>query len=366
MQKLFLTLVCTFVFSIAFAQSKVQDYISRFKDIAIEEEIRTGIPASVKLAQGIIETSAGESNLVIRSNNHFGIKCKTEWQGDKVYHDDDAKGECFRSYENPEDSYRDHSDFLLTRSHYAFLFQLDPTDYEGWAKGLKKAGYATNPNYANMLIKVIVDNNLQQFTLMALQRKQQKEADLFAIKSTPTEDVTVTPKSEVEEHYTASTNVVKKEKPVVNQQPSKPLFVQTAVVETKVNYPEGVFKINNMNVVYAANGTSLLALASRYNISYQKLLDFNDIEQSDILEKDQLLFLEKKQKKGTKDFHVVQAGETLYDIAQREGIRLQNLLLLNKISKGKEPLPGEKLYLRSDAPSAPKTTDSNNQVAFAG
>jgi len=364
MQKSFLTLVCTIIFSFAFSQSKVQDYIQRFKNIAIEEEIRTGIPASIKLAQGIIETSAGESNLVVRSNNHFGIKCKTEWQGGKVYHDDDAKGECFRSYENPEDSYRDHSDFLLTRSHYAFLFQLDPTDYEGWAKGLKKAGYATNPNYANMLIKVIVDNDLQQYTLLALNQKQKKENNLFAIKPEPGSEQTTVAKLDVEEVKTFSPPVVKNHQAAENS--PQPMFVQTSVEELKVNYPQGVFKINNMNVVYAPTGTSLLALASRYNISYQKLLDFNDIEQSDILAKDQLLFLEKKQKKGTKDFHVVQLGETLYDISQREGIRLQNLLLLNKISKGKEPLPGEKIYLRSDAPTAPKTADSGSQVAFAG
>ncbi len=119
----------------------VQDYINTYKQLAIQEMVRTGVPASITLAQGIHETEAGQSDLVLKSNNHFGIKCKTGWQGEKVYHDDDARGECFRSYSKPEESYSDHSDFLKNGSRYAFLFQLDPTDYRSWAYGLKKAGW---------------------------------------------------------------------------------------------------------------------------------------------------------------------------------------------------------------------------------
>jgi flagellum-specific peptidoglycan hydrolase FlgJ len=154
------------------ASIHVKDYIAKFRDIAIEEMKRTGVPASITLAQGIHESDAGRSNLVMRSNNHFGIKCKSDWKGESVSHDDDARGECFRKYDSPFQSYIDHSDFLKTRSHYAFLFNLDPTDYEAWAHGLKKAGYATNPKYPQILIKLIRDYNLQDYTLVALGHKE--------------------------------------------------------------------------------------------------------------------------------------------------------------------------------------------------
>src|SRR5215203_6696321 len=139
----------------------IRQYIDTYKEIAMEEMKRTGVPASITLAQGIHETGAGQSALVRKSNNHFGIKCKSEWVGESVSHDDDARGECFRKYNDPLESYRDHSDFLKNRSHYAFLFKLDPTDYEAWSYGLKKAGYATNPKYPQILIKLIRDYDLQ-------------------------------------------------------------------------------------------------------------------------------------------------------------------------------------------------------------
>ena len=150
MKRLFLIAVASFGLLSAYSQSaaSINEYINNYKELAIKEEIRTGVPAAITLAQGILETNAGQCDLVKASNNHFGIKCKSGWTGATVFHDDDAKGECFRSYNNAEESYRDHSDFLKTRPNYTFLFNLDPTDYEGWAKGLKKAGYATNPAYS--------------------------------------------------------------------------------------------------------------------------------------------------------------------------------------------------------------------------
>lgn len=141
--------------------NSVVAYIEKYKAIAMQEMIRTGVPASITLAQGILESNSGLSKLVKESNNHFGIKCKADWKGGVVYHDDDARGECFRSYSTPEDSYKDHSNFLSTRSNYSFLFNLDPFDFEGWALGLKKAGYATNPVYAQSLIRTIKEYNLR-------------------------------------------------------------------------------------------------------------------------------------------------------------------------------------------------------------
>jgi flagellum-specific peptidoglycan hydrolase FlgJ len=136
------------IFSATFGQAekqRIEDYINTYKDLAISEMLRSGVPASITLAQGILETAGGQSDLAALAYNHFGIKCKSEWTGETMTHDDDAKNECFRKYPSVEESYKDHSDFLRSRPCYAFLFKLDPTDYEGWAKGLKKAGYATNP-----------------------------------------------------------------------------------------------------------------------------------------------------------------------------------------------------------------------------
>src|SRR3982750_2945271 len=187
--KLLVTILLALTSNLIFAQSTetIRNYIARFKDIAIAEEIRTGVPAAITLAQGIHETGAGTSDLVIASNNHFGIKCKGEWTGATVYHDDDAKGECFRKYDDPLDSYRDHSDFLKNRPYYASLFQLDPTDYKAWAYGLKKAGYATNPKYAQILIKLIEDYNLEEYSLMALNNKSDEKELLYASNSVKSE-----------------------------------------------------------------------------------------------------------------------------------------------------------------------------------
>ncbi len=175
--KYFLTLSFLLIsFSAVFAQrDKVEFYVAKFNELAIKEMIRTGVPASITLAQGILESQSGESDLVKRSNNHFGIKCKPEWTGAKTYHDDDERGECFRVYPTPEDSYKDHSDFLKTRSHYNFLFKIDPLNYEAWAKGLQKAGYATLTTYPQKLIKLIKDYNLNDYTKMALKKSLDTE-----------------------------------------------------------------------------------------------------------------------------------------------------------------------------------------------
>ena len=168
MKKLFFISILTF--SKAFAQDSltIQQYIDQYKGVAIAEMQRTGVPAAITLAQGIHESSAGKSELVLRSNNHFGIKCKNTWTGKSVLHDDDANQECFRAYDSPVDSYKDHSDFLCANKRYAFLFKYDPLDYASWAKGLKQAGYATNPQYAPLLIKMVERYHLNDLTLLAL------------------------------------------------------------------------------------------------------------------------------------------------------------------------------------------------------
>ncbi len=379
-------------------KSVVAAYIDTYKDIAINEMIRTGVPASITLAQGILETQAGQSDLVKQSNNHFGIKCKTEWTGAKVYHDDDARGECFRSYPSAEDSYRDHSDFLKNRPNYAFLFQLNPTDYEGWAKGLKKAGYATSNVYAQMLIKIIVDNNLQQYTLLAINRQRnpnqaqyasagnsQNQTEAAIAANTPAQNrsrnreeaapASATTVTTSNNYHTAANSNTATEQPstVATAAPSRTInqpnngssnAVQVAQTAIKApSYPTGVFEINQTKVIYANEGTSLFALANNYNLTYKKLLEFNELAEKDILENSQLIFLEKKPKKGAKDFHVSEMAETIELVSQREGVRLENLLAYNHLSRGARLQTGEKVYLRSNAPVSPKTLHDNNYQA---
>lgn len=349
MKKLIIAACTLCVLQVTKAQQTTasKSYVEKYKDIAMKEMIRTGVPASITLAQGILETESGQSDLVKSSNNHFGIKCKTEWTGAKVYHDDDAKGECFRSYNNAEESYADHSDFLRTRPHYAFLFQLDPTNYEGWAKGLRKAGYATNPAYAQMLMKIIVDNDLQQYTLLAMNKPAEpgNNNDFFA---------SAKPQQPVNETTAQATNAPANEadnsdKPAVTASQSVKIAQTMAAPPS---YPTGTFKINETNVLYADAGVSLFALANNHNIAYKKLLEFNELDNVDILESPSLIFLEKKPRKGSKDFHVTEPGETAELIAQKEGVRLENILLYNRISRNKTLRAGDKIYLRGNAPVA--------------
>lgn len=343
--KLSFTLLCAmFLVSATFAQSeqqRVNDYIDKYKELAINEMLRTGVPASITLAQGLLETGGGQSDLASVANNHFGIKCKAGWTGETMYHDDDAKGECFRKYPTAEDSYKDHSEFLKNRPPYAFLFKLDPTDYEGWAMGLKKAGYATSSVYAKSLIRTIVENNLQQYSLLALQRMGKDESMLST--------AVLTEKKEVEE--------IQDE--VAENKSTVPLVVDEAKPKSKIKYPNSIFIINESKVVYAEAGTSLLALANNHKVALKKLIEFNDLEESDILNAGQLVYLEKKSKKGTRDIHIVEEKETLLEISQKEGVQLLTLLDYNGLKRGMQPAAGERIYLKFPAPSSPKLASAS-------
>lgn len=322
-------------------------YINTYKFAAIEEMKRTGVPASIKLAQGILETQAGESDLVRRSNNHFGIKCKTAWVGPKVYHDDDERGECFRAYASAMESYKDHSDFLKNSQRYAFLFQVNPEDYKGWAVGLKKAGYATNPKYWQQLVKYIEDYDLNLYTQVALGKKQiTDELPMYA---------SVAADSPVQVLPAVVTNVV-----VIDEDG---MGNNQAVEAPPANYPGDVFEINNTKVVFVKAGSSLLAIADEHNIRFKQLLDFNDLpEDADLVEKDQLVFLQRKRKQGTADFTVLYRNESLYDVAQREGIRMDELLAYNFLEKTQLPQPGRKLFLKKDL--ATNSIQQNNEVQY--
>ena len=346
-KKASILLVCViFVYNTLTAQNPaIIRYINTYKFLAIQEMQRTGVPASIKLAQGILETQAGESDLVKRSNNHFGIKCKTAWNGNKVYHDDDEKGECFRAYGSAEDSYRDHSDFLKRSQRYAFLFQLDPADYKDWAKGLKKAGYATNPKYTQQLIKYIETYDLQLYTLIALgRRKMEDEPPMYAVNS----------------------QVVPVISAAAMEQDSEDVQPEVPAKALRLRYPEEAFRINDTRVIVGLAGTPLLAVAEQYGVRYKHLLEFNELTESDdIIRKDQLIFLQRKRRQGANAFHLVRKTETLYDIAQEEAIRLDNLLAYNQLQGNETPVAGQKLYLQKEAAQHAVAEISNNITGTA-
>ncbi|MBI3137350.1 MAG: glucosaminidase domain-containing protein [Sphingobacteriales bacterium] len=316
----------------------IRNYINTYKELAIAEMRRTGVPASITLAQGIHETMAGTSSLVLKSNNHFGIKCKTGWTGESVSHDDDARGECFRKYPDAEESYRDHSDFLKKSPRYASLFSLEPTDYTGWAMGLKKAGYATNPRYPQVLIKLVEEYGLQEYTLIALDKNPVEGTD----NGVPPADTTV-------------------QKGIGGFKSMGEIY-QAKGVSNRDNssYPAGAFRINDTRVVWMRKGTSFLAVAKQYDIPLSRLFEFNELAEAEAADQDQLIFLQRKRRTGADDYYKVLPGETLHDIAQKQGIRLESLMELNRLSGNERPAPGENLSLRKKSSVMPKLMVKEN------
>jgi LysM repeat protein len=327
MKKAFLFIVSLYFFPSAFSQKiSAEQYIKTYKDNAIREMKRMGVPAAITLAQGLLETENGNSDLLKKSNNHFGIKCKSSWTAEGVSHDDDAIGECFRTYKNAEGSYRDHSNYLRGNDRYAFLFKLDPRDYKGWAYGLKRAGYATNPRYPEILIKNIEENNLQQYTMVAVNEVPVFDASKY--------------QSDPEEK--AFNEIIKSKGSSNNQQ-----------VNIVSNTSKGKIDINGSKAIYETKGRSLLAIATENNINLNKLLEYNDLQKDGLLEDDQFIFLEKKSKEGDKDFYIVQNNESLYDVAQKNGIRLQNLYEYNNLKGDENIFAGSKLNLKPTSEDQP-------------
>lgn len=368
-------------------REKVQNYVNQYKDLAMSEMRRTGVPASITLAQAILESQSGESKLAQKSNNHFGIKCKTEWTGEKTYHDDDLRQECFRVYPSVEDSYKDHSDFLKYREYYTALFKLDPTDDKGWAYGLKKAGYATEKDYPTRLLKLINDFELHQYSVQALENKDLPISNEHVEPKAPTApaNTPIVKSSAVTSmplNNSPRLRVINQTKaPAVEEQEKMDSLVnQTAAaienaqqeqilvksnqenfkepVKKNILYPSEPFSINHTKVIFAAAGTSTLSIANKYGISLSKLFDFNEMDQTDILDQDQLLFLEKKLKKGATDVYVCKTGETLTEIAQKEGVRLDALMEYNHLSKNSVLTNGQKLQLRAPEKAAGKNEKS--------
>jgi len=301
----------------------VLDYIERYRYIAVEEMVQHGIPASITLAQGILESGSGKSELAAKSNNHFGIKCHTGWTGDRVYHDDDAKGECFRKYKNAEESFHDHSYFLTSRSRYAELFKLKPDDYKGWAKGLKKAGYATNPHYADRLIKLIEDYELYIYDKLTTDQLLAMEENKKFDKEDETEIATADPKG----------------------------------------YGINIFYFNRIPTVIVQQGETVQVLADRHTSRIHNFLKYNDITETTKLEPGSKFYLQPKRNKGLEKTHLVAVGESMWTISRDEGVKLQKLYKYNLMEPGQEPAAGEIIHLRKKRDSAPVLRNTQQSIA---
>lgn len=277
--------------------SAYQAYIDQYKDLAIEQMLKYNIPASITLSQGLLESGAGRSWLTKSSNNHFGIKCHG-WTGRRVFHDDDERGECFRAYDNPRQSFEDHSRFLATQSRYARLFNYARTDYKSWARGLKQCGYATNPQYASKLIQIIELYNLNQYD-------KAKKFDQFMVKHSTEDGVA----------------------------------------------PDGNFHVikayNKNYYVIARKGDSFQSLSKELCIGKRKLAKYNERSYKEELAAGDVIYLKKKRKKATKEYknrpHIVQNCESMYLISQKYGIRLSSLYKKNHLSPDYQIKVGDKL-----------------------
>ncbi len=313
-----------FCSNVLFAQKMTQaEYISTYKDAAIQEMKRSGVPASITLAQGLLETESGNSRLVKMSNNHFGIKCRSNWTGESVRFTDDAANECFRKYTSAAESYKDHSEFLKNSERYASLFLLAKEDYKGWAHGLKKAGYATNPQYAQLLISNIERNNLQSYDILIEENNISNEQKIEAAK----EEVPI-----VVTNTVAQINDALKAVSYEND-------ALTLAIKSKS-------KFNGLRGIFASKGTSLLAIATEADLSLTKLLEINDMKNDGLLLEDQIIYLEKKNKLGKKDSYTTLQNEKLYDIAQNNAIQLKTLVVLNNLSENEIVEKGRTITLR--------------------
>jgi hypothetical protein len=375
-QNILITLLLCLFIHIGWAQNNPTTiaYITQYKAIAIKEMKRTGVPASITLAQAILESNSGESNLAKNHNNHFGIKCKSDWTGAKAYQDDDAKQECFRAYDAAEISFKDHSNFLKNRPNYVSLFLLDPVDDTAWAYGLKKAGYATAADYPKKLLKIIDDYELAQYNFPELENEIEVEeapvnkvladtqlnkiiSDTVVIKvvnDTPISKVIIdTPtKSLNKPSGIAQMNTTNNIAPLPTKALPTPqidsikketIKKETIIDTTKANikpepaiskqptynYPEGQFRINQVPVILGKEKMSFLEIALKYNVPLYKLFEYNDIKASILLERDQLIFLAPKKKTGAASFHIVKYSTNLQDISQLEGVQLSLLKLYN-------------------------------------
>lgn len=299
-----------------FAQKTTrEEYIQRFTNIVLEHQDIYGIPASIKMAQAIFESGNGNSRLATQANNHFGIKCKKDWVGESISHDDDAIAECFRKYNSDEESFKDHSKFLDESPRYESLFNLDPMDYKGWARGLKAAGYATNPKYADMLITLIEDNQLyllDQGKDIVFEDKQSK------------------PISETESRDTTQ----------------KRIDLDNYTITISGHFGYKTYSNNGSEFIITEKGDSFASLSSNLKISEKKLRKFNDMPNEQI-SPNSILYIKSKAKRvnNGKLMHYVKDGDSMHTISQIYGVKLKNLYKLNRLQSNSKLTIGQQIRL---------------------
>lgn len=307
---LFIGFACN---SLSAQKQSTSEYIQQYKNIAIREMQQYRIPASIKMAQGILESSSGNSKLAKEARNHFGIKCKKSWNGPTFIQDDDAKDECFRKYETALDSYEDHSQFLKTNARYSELFTLEISDYKGWAMGLKKCGYATNPQYAQLLIKTIEDHKLYELdkggAILAEQPKVKNST-----------------------------------KPRTHR--SKSSETDLPDFELKQQGGRSVMLRNRVQYIIVKQGDTFDKLSKELDLMSWQLPKYNDLSSSSKLQAGDILYIQPKRRKATFKEHVVKSGENMRSISQTHAIKLSRLYKLNKLEVGSEPRERQHLKLR--------------------
>ena len=331
----------------AYSQNKSQDvldYIEKYNRIAMREMQEYKIPASITLAQGLLESGNGKSELAKKSNNHFGIKCHSSWKGKKTYHDDDAKGECFRVYDSPAESYRDHSIFLANGQRYAFLFDLKITDYKGWAKGLKKAGYATLPVYANVLINLIETYNLTQYDQKALKGpKIVLDEDKPSKKNTGSTNN----KNSTSNKNTANNKTFNK-KNNKNNKIYTPFRLNDAEVVGKAYDGRYVRENNGVKFIYAKKGDNVYKLADEMEIYDYQLVKYNNLGKRRTFKEDEIVYIEPKRRKAQRryKYHTIQKGETLSYVSRLYAVKLESIFKMNDMDENTVLHVGDNIRLR--------------------
>ena len=299
------------------AQSVQEKYIQTYSSTAVAEMLRSGVPASITLAQGILESGAGQSRLATEGNNHFGIKCHKGWTGRSMRYDDDAPNECFRAYEDAGDSFRDHSDFLRYRDRYKFLFDLERTDYKGWAYGLKQAGYATDPQYAAKLIKYIEDYDLARFDVIS----EEQEAVLPEAPHKIEEPVSVEASSEA-------------------LQPSEAFHFSLS---------RQLYSLHGIPFVYAMEGETYASIAKYYHLFKWEILRYNDCSKDQLLAPGTVVYLQAKKNQapeGLEKYIVAEDGEDFHAICQRFGVKEKAIVKLNGFETPVQLHEGDEIKLR--------------------
>lgn len=351
--KKILALIGILIIGLAKSQNwKTDDqYIQRFAKYAVEEMEKYKIPASITLAQGLLETGGGQSRLALQGNNHFGIKCKEDWTGKTMAHTDDAPNECFRVYDDPRQSYEDHSIFLATRKYYTKLFDLDIKDYRAWSHGLKKAGYATNPRYAYILI-----DKIERYKLYEFDNTTTDQVYYAILKMYPALNNDVVFMAQLDQNKANS----KVEKPIIRTEYKPTSFAKhQKEVDKKVENLSAPALLKNILVKNHPNGgmkffvvpidTNVTAIAKKFGINESKIIKFNELNNG-ILKKDDIVFLDKKASSGNVDTYQAEPGETMHDISQKFGIRLNKLYSKNRMTEGGQPTAGQLIYLKNKKP----------------